>query len=77
MVIEFSEKTASLVANEAVPEDMMFYLLDCLQQETDFVHSRATRDVVRKINAWIKMKLERMVEENMLWRELGKWTFEG
>jgi len=77
MVIEFSEKTASFVAHEEVPEDMMFYLLDCLQQHPDFSAFKATRDTIRKINTWIKIQMERMIEEKMLWREKEKWIFEG
>jgi hypothetical protein len=77
MIIEFSAKTASLQANEVVPEDMMFYLLDCIQQRTEFEGSHATRDKVREINVWIKKQLERMIEEKMLWKEEGKWIFEG
>lgn len=77
MIIEYSNKTATLVAREEVPEDMMFYLLDCLQQRTGFEGSHATRDTVREINVWIKKQLKRMIEEKMLWKEEKKWIFEG
>lgn len=76
MVVDLGEKTATFVAHEPVPEDMMFYLLDCFQQSgMGGVH--ATRDEVRKINKWVKKKLTAMESDGMLWREKGKWIFEG
>jgi len=77
LVIEFSQRTATLRAWEDVPEPMMFYLLDCLQQRTGFERSQATRNSLREINQWIKEQLVRMQRENILWKEDGKWVFEG
>jgi len=77
MILDYSAKTATLRAWEDTPEDMMFYLLDCLQQRTKFEKSRATRDTLKEINKWIEEQLARMIEEKMLWKEEGKWIFEG
>lgn len=76
LIIEFSEKVATLMAHEDVPEDMMYYLLDCMQQ-SGMEGVRATRAELRKINIWIKQKLMMMEAEGMLWRENNKWVFEG
>jgi hypothetical protein len=76
MVVDVGEKTATFVAHEQVPEDMMFYILDCFQQSgMGGVH--ATRDEVRNINKWVKKKLTVMESDGMIWREKGKWIFEG
>jgi len=77
MVLDYTEKTATLRAWEDTPEDMMFYLLDCLQQRTGFEKSHANRNTLREINKWIEKQLTRMIEEKMLWKEEGKWIFEG
>lgn len=76
LVIEHSERVASLTAHEEVPEDMMHYLLDCFQQE-GLGNVRATRAEVRKINAWLKQTMMKMEADGMIWRENGKWIFEG
>ena len=76
MVVDLGERTATMVAHEKVPEDMMFYLLDCFQQSgMGGVH--ATRDEVRKVNRWLKEKIQDMEANGMIWREDGEWIFEG